>query len=65
MVVDIKPGKARNRINLKSRRSIPVAILTTASFDATTVDPLSLKFGPGAGTYTARDILWTQTVIVS
>ena len=25
---------------------IPVAILTTTTFDATTVDPLSVKFGP-------------------
>ena len=29
---------------------IPVAILTTASFDATTVDHLSVEFGPNAAT---------------
>ena len=29
---------------------IPVAIVTTSQFDATTVDPLSLKFGPDGAT---------------
>jgi FG-GAP repeat len=49
VVVDIKPGKARNRINLfgpKSWRAVPVAILTTETFDATTVNPRSVRFGP-------------------
>lgn len=31
---------------LKSKGVIPVAILTTDDFDATTVDPLSVEFGP-------------------
>jgi hypothetical protein len=44
--VDIKPGHSSNAINPKSQGVIPVAILTTASFDATTVDPLSVEFGP-------------------
>jgi len=34
-------------INVKSKGVIPVAILTTPTFDATTVDPLSVRFGPG------------------
>jgi cyclopropane fatty-acyl-phospholipid synthase-like methyltransferase len=46
VVVDIKPGKPRNRINLKTQRTVPVAILTSETFDATTVDPLSVRFGP-------------------
>ena len=29
---------------------IPVAILTTDTFDATTVDPLSVQFGPNEAT---------------
>jgi hypothetical protein len=44
--LDIKPGSSPNRINPKSHGVIPVAILTTDSFDATTVDPLSVRFGP-------------------
>lgn len=44
--LDIKPGSDRNPINLKSKGVIPVAILTTDDFDATTVDPLSVVFGP-------------------
>ena len=34
-------------VNVRSRGVIPVAILTTPTFDATTVDPLSVRFGPG------------------
>ena len=29
---------------------IPIAILTTDTFDATTVDPLSVEFGPNGAT---------------
>jgi hypothetical protein len=48
--IDIKPGSDPNSINPGSKGVIPVAILTTDTFDATTVDPLSVKFGPnGAG----------------
>jgi len=48
--IDIKPGGDPNSINLRSKRVIPVAILTTDTFDASTVDPLSVKFGPGEAT---------------
>jgi hypothetical protein len=44
--IDIKPGTFPNSINPRSRGVIPVAILTTDTFDATTVDPLSVRFGP-------------------
>lgn len=44
--IDIKPGSFPNSINPKSKGVIPVAILTTDAFDATTVDPLSIAFGP-------------------
>jgi hypothetical protein len=43
--IDIKPGRFPNRINPKSRWVIPVAILTTDTFDATTVDPTTVHFG--------------------
>jgi hypothetical protein len=46
VMIDIKPGSAPNSINPKSNGMIPVAILTTDTFDATTVDPLSVRFGP-------------------
>ncbi|NIM15432.1 MAG: hypothetical protein GTO45_25940 [Candidatus Aminicenantes bacterium] len=45
--IDIKPGSWPNAINPRSKGVIPVAILTTDNFDATSVDPLSVKFGPG------------------
>jgi hypothetical protein len=44
--IDIRPGSFPNTINPKSNGVIPVAILTTESFDASTVDPLSVRFGP-------------------
>lgn len=44
--IDIKPGSFPNSINPKSEGVIPVAILSTDTFDATTVDPSTVKFGP-------------------
>jgi uncharacterized repeat protein (TIGR01451 family) len=55
--INIKPGSDPNSINPnQGGQSIAVAILTTAAgeyglplaFDATTVDPLSVRFGPAA-----------------
>jgi hypothetical protein len=43
--IDIKPGEFPNSINPKSQGVIPVAILTTDTFDATTVDPSTVIFG--------------------
>ncbi len=44
--IDIKPGSDPNSINPGSRGTIPVAILSTPDFDATTeVDKASLRFG--------------------
>jgi len=42
--IDIKPGSDPNSINLKSRGVVPVAVLTTDDFDATTVDPSMVEF---------------------
>ncbi|MFC2084083.1 hypothetical protein ACFLS9_03420 [Bacteroidota bacterium] len=50
VMIDIKPGSDPNSINLKKKGLIPVAILTVNGFNATTVDPLSVKFGPGETT---------------
>lgn len=40
--IDIKPGSYPNSINLGSNGNVPVAIFSTADFDATTVDPLTI-----------------------
>jgi|SRR5688500_12159800 hypothetical protein len=48
--IDIKPGEFPNSINVRSNGVIPVAILTTAAFDAATVDPSTVRFGPNAAT---------------
>jgi hypothetical protein len=42
--IDIKPGSFPNSINLTSTGLIPVAILTTDDFDATTVDHTTVFF---------------------
>lgn len=50
VVVDIKPGSARNSINPKSKGKVPVALVSGTYegvlFDAVTVDLNSVKFGP-------------------
>lgn len=43
--IDIKLGSDPAPINPKSNGQIPVAILTTNIFDATTVDPSTVRFG--------------------
>jgi hypothetical protein len=46
VVIDIKPGKTPNSINPTSGQKIPVAILTTYTFDASQVDWDTVLFGP-------------------
>ncbi len=41
--IDIKPGSDPNSINLGSAGVIPVAILSSETFDATTVDPATVS----------------------
>ncbi|MCH7999584.1 MAG: cadherin-like domain-containing protein [Chloroflexi bacterium] len=48
--IDIKPGGDPNSITLGSKGLISVAILTTPTFDATTVDANTVQLGPGAAT---------------
>lgn len=43
--IDIKPGSDPNSINPRSRGVIPVALLSTADFDATTAEPTAIRFG--------------------
>jgi hypothetical protein len=62
VAINIKPGSYPNSINPRNNGVIPVAVLTTMAgeygtpidFDATTIDPLSVRFGP-------RDAVWTET----
>lgn len=42
--IDIKPGDYPNSLNLKAKGLVPVAILTGAGFDASTVDPNTVTF---------------------
>jgi len=51
VIIDIKPGAFPNRINLASHGRVPVAILSTAGFDARTVDPATITL---AGAPVAR-----------
>lgn len=48
VTVDIKPGEEPNKINLRSRGTVPVAILSTPTFDASTVNPLSVTVAEAA-----------------
>lgn len=43
VAIDIKPGSDPNCIKMGSRGTLPVAILSTHDFDATTVDPVTVK----------------------
>jgi len=45
VTIDIKPGSFPNSINPRNKGKIPVAILTTNTFDATTVDTSTVFFG--------------------
>jgi hypothetical protein len=45
VTIDIYPGTSPNLFNVKSSGLTPVAILTTASVDASAVDPSSVHFG--------------------
>jgi hypothetical protein len=46
VAIDIKPGSYPNSINPRSKGVIPVAIITTGTFDAAAVDPTTVLFGP-------------------
>ncbi len=45
MAIDVKPGSESNPVNLRSRGRLPVAILSTDDFDATSVDEGTVLFG--------------------
>lgn len=43
--IDIKPGDSPNVVYLNSNGKLPVAILSSATFDAAIVDPTTVRFG--------------------
>lgn len=43
--IDVRPNAPANRINIKSKGVVPVAILTTKSFDALKVNLATVRFG--------------------
>jgi hypothetical protein len=45
VTIDVKPDSVPNSINPQSQGVIPVAILTTDTFDATTMDSTTVRFG--------------------
>ncbi len=47
VAIDIKPGSDPNTINPANSGLVPVVILSTETFDATTVSPITVQFGPG------------------
>lgn len=54
--IDIKPGSDPNSINLRSKGVVPVAILSTATFDASNVDPVTVELTGSLGS--ASPIKW-------
>jgi hypothetical protein len=61
IAIDIKPGSEPAPINPKSKGKIPVAILTTDTFDATTVNPATARFG-ATGTEAAPVLVAVEDV---
>jgi hypothetical protein len=64
VTIDIKPGCSPNSINLGSQGNVPVAIFSTATFDATTVNPSTVTLasasvklkGQGTPMASSRDV---------
>ena len=54
--IDIDPENDPNFINLSCPSPIPVAILTTDTFDATFVDETTLAFGPAGAAPTGTEL---------
>lgn len=49
MTIDVRPGSSENPVNAGARGTLPVAVLTTADFDATTLALHTVTLGDGAG----------------
>ena len=47
VAIDLKPGDPRNIVDPRLHRTVPVALLGSLAFDVASVDPKTLRFGPG------------------
>ena len=54
VTIDIKPGSYPNTINLGSNGVVPVAILSTPTFDARTVDPTTVTLASAHAKLTGK-----------
>lgn len=64
VVIDVKPGSDTNKINLSSNGLLPVAVLSTADFDATLFTPEMAHLSDAAvplGCAGAAAVRWTYT----
>jgi hypothetical protein len=52
--IDFKPGTTNNTINLGSNGNVPVAILSSSFFDATTVDPKTVTLSGASSKITGK-----------
>ncbi|HBD6104345.1 TPA: hypothetical protein KKN05_004480, partial [Shigella flexneri] len=48
--IDVLPGSAVNPVKLGSKGLTPIALLSSDTFEATTVTPSTLRIGPGKAT---------------
>jgi hypothetical protein len=60
--IDVRPGSPKNPVNPKSRGVLPVAVLSGASFDATTIDVSSLGLGPSTAAPVSRPKAYYEDV---
>jgi hypothetical protein len=58
--IDVKPGSVTNPINPCSSGVLPIAVLSTSSFDARTVDPNTVMVGTAHVRLTGRDGIATS-----
>jgi hypothetical protein len=61
VTIDIKPGETPNVINAKSTGTIPVAVFSSASFDATQIDPATVTLS-GASVARNNQGAWQVSV---
>jgi probable HAF family extracellular repeat protein len=54
VAIDVRPGSFPNNVNLGSGGTVPVAILSSPGFDATTVDPLTITLASASLRLTGR-----------
>ncbi len=63
--IDIKPGSFPNSINLGSHGNVPVAILSTAAFDAARVEPLTVTLAGASVALKGKDTPMASLVDVN